>query len=383
MRLTKNLRLNKSKKIILLLIIHITSVTTYSQDVTLNALTELSSGIYETSGLIWLENRLITHNDSGGEATLYEIDTATGEIMRNVVVANANNQDWEDICQDENFIYIGDFGNNAGTRTDLRIYKISIVDYLTTPNDTVYCDTISFSYSDQIDFTPATYTTNFDAEAFIFKGDSLYIFTKNWGDYRTNIYACSKNPGTYSLNRVDQVIVECLVTGAAYDSEKNELLLTGYTLLNAILVRIGGIVGSSFSTGEFLRLTAGVEGSIQMEGVAAIGNHQFFVSSEKQGTDAATLHLVTFSNFVGIQTDESAFGAKDPAISTNTIIHELTIIGSGEYSVSVYTNTGKLVKTSNGNSVNFSDLENGIYIIHILDKEKNVLHSERVLKVGN
>ena len=78
---------------------------------------ELPAEVIETSGLLFLNGKLITHNDSGDDSNLYEIDTITGNITRTVSVSNATNIDWEDIAQDDTYIYIGDFGNNNGTRT--------------------------------------------------------------------------------------------------------------------------------------------------------------------------------------------------------------------------------------------------------------------------
>jgi hypothetical protein len=83
----------------------------------------------ESSGLIFYNNTIITHNDSGNQANLYEIDASTGTITRTVTITNATNVDWEDIAQDASYIYIADIGNNYGNRTDLKIYKISKVDY--------------------------------------------------------------------------------------------------------------------------------------------------------------------------------------------------------------------------------------------------------------
>jgi hypothetical protein len=68
-------------------------------------------------------NNIITHNDSGGQANLYEINASTG-ALRTVAITNATNVDWE-YAQDASYIYIGDIGNNFGNRTDLKIYKIS------------------------------------------------------------------------------------------------------------------------------------------------------------------------------------------------------------------------------------------------------------------
>ncbi len=90
---------------------------------------------------------MITHNDSGGEPKLYEVDTLTGNVTREVLIQNATNKDWEDICHDETYIYIGDFGNNNNYRTDLKIYRITIEDYLN--RDTVEADVIAFNYQDQ------------------------------------------------------------------------------------------------------------------------------------------------------------------------------------------------------------------------------------------
>ena len=125
--------------------------------VILDLQTELNTTISEVSGIIWIEGRLIGHNDSGDDANLYEIDPVSGEVIRTVMVENANNIDWEDITYDEDYIYIADFGNNDGNRTNLMIYKISKSDFLSMP--TVIADTIKFNYAEQIDFSPGPYST--------------------------------------------------------------------------------------------------------------------------------------------------------------------------------------------------------------------------------
>jgi hypothetical protein len=47
---------------------------------------------------------LVTHNDSGNQANLYEIDASTGIVIRTVCITNATNVDWEDIAQDASYI---------------------------------------------------------------------------------------------------------------------------------------------------------------------------------------------------------------------------------------------------------------------------------------
>jgi len=96
---------------------------------TFTKVTDLSSRIEETSGLLYINGHLLTHNDSGGSVKLYEIDTLTGEVVNDVLLNGATLTDWEDMCADDTHIYIGDFGNNVGERINLKLYKILIIDY--------------------------------------------------------------------------------------------------------------------------------------------------------------------------------------------------------------------------------------------------------------
>lgn len=187
----------------------------FSQD--LSKETNLNDAISETSGLIYVDDRLITHNDSGGLNALFEIDVNDGTVSRTVTIENAVNRDWEDICHDEGYIYIGDFGNNNGNRTDLRIYKVKKTDYL--GGNSVNAELIEFSYQDQNDFTSSPNNTNFDAEALISFGDDLYVFTKNWVDQRSNIYKVSKTPGEYVAERIDEFDAKGLITGGTYNTQ--------------------------------------------------------------------------------------------------------------------------------------------------------------------
>lgn len=342
---------------------------TFSQSFTFETVTVLNDDLNETSGLIWIEDRLISHNDSGDDHFLYEVDTLTGEISRQVVVVNAASSDWEDICADENYIYIGDFGNNAGTRTDLRIYRVSIDSYLSAVNDTVYCDTILFNYSDQLSFEPATYTTNFDAEALIAYNDSLYIFTKNWGNYRTNIYSLPKSPGTYSISKIDSIDTEGLVTGAVYNPESEEIILTGYTIFDPFIYYISEFSGNHFSDGSNVRVAPSFEGSIQIEGIAGFNAHQYYVSSEKMGADASILHRLTLTDFAGISVKD----ATEILVYPNPISHVLTIKNTDVKEVNIFTTKGELVLTSNQNSINTEHLERGSYFVQVISNDDKTI----------
>jgi len=188
---------------------------------------QLDSSLTETSGLIEWDHHFWSHNDNTDTA-IYRIDTATGEIVQKVSLANVINHDWEELSQDSGYLYIGDFGNNAsGNRTNLNLLRISKPSII---SGTPIIDTISFSYSDQVDFSdPGANNTNFDCEAFIVTSDSIYLFTKHWVDLATVVYSLPKVPGNYIAQRIDSFNVNGLITGATYLEQKRLVILSGYS----------------------------------------------------------------------------------------------------------------------------------------------------------
>jgi len=333
-------------------------------------MTTISDTISESSGSIIIDQRLITHNDSGGEAALFEIDSLNGHIIRKVVISNATNLDWEDLCADDDHIYIGDFGNNNGDRTDLVIYRIAILDYLNTPNDTVIADTIQFNYSDQIDFSPSPQATNFDAEALLSYNDSLYIFTKNWLDDRSNVYSISKTPGIHLANKVDSLDPQGLVTGATYDATIDKIVLVGYSLIFPFIVEIDQIGNGPFSSGNIYRYSVFTQGSVQIESIAAIGADQFYITAEESFTGPASLYKLHYTS-VGISTSIQAELIVYPNPTSGIVQVQSSIPKNGSATIRVFDVMGNILlsedhrsHTINSNySIDLSNLTRGIYLL--------------------
>lgn len=189
---------------------------------------ELASEVAETSGLIWFRNAVWTHNDSGGEPAIYRLDETSGEVTQKILLRGAINFDYEDITQDENYIYVGDFGNNYGTREDLTIYKILKSEIPEEGNSEVNTEKITFAYQDQVNFEKQNRSNNYDCESVASMGNFLYIFTKNWVDQETNCYKIPKQAGHYVLKIHNQFNVRGLLTGADYNEKENMLALVGY-----------------------------------------------------------------------------------------------------------------------------------------------------------
>src|SRR5699024_10353008 len=120
------------------------------------------------------------------------------------------NHDWEEIAQDENYIYVGDFGNNvSGNRTDLKIIRVSKSSIL---EDNPQMDEINFSYEDQTDFTTKEpNNTDYDCEAFEITEEAIFLFTKEWLSKETRLYKLPKTPGTYMAKLQDSYNVNGLI----------------------------------------------------------------------------------------------------------------------------------------------------------------------------
>ena len=241
-------------------------------------LTTLPGDLNETSGLLNLGGELWSHNDSGDDAILYQVNPADGEIIRTVEVTNADNDDWEDITQDADYIYIGDVGNNDGSRTDLKIYRVAKADL--AASDAVEAEVINYHYSDQTSFVPSYHNTNFDCEALVHSDGSLYLFTKNWIDFKTNCYVLPDSPGDHEAVLMSSFDAGCLVTGATMLPSQGALVLIGYTSSGGSFTWVfDEFTGDDFFGGQATKLIWTVLS--QIEGVCGAGSTDIYISSEE------------------------------------------------------------------------------------------------------
>ncbi|WNJ18402.1 T9SS type A sorting domain-containing protein [Pontibacter sp. G13] len=329
----------------------------------LTLVSPLSATLSETSGLIRIDSLWFTHNDSGGASKLFQFDPETGQVTREIIVGNALNRDWEDLCHDSAFVYIGDFGNNQGSRTDLRIFRVPLLDVLDINQDTVWADTLNFSYADQVDFTPTSYSTNYDAEAMISRGDSLFIFTKNWGDQQSRVYALPKTPGDYSLNPIDTLAIQGLVTGASYDEEWGTLGLIGYAFTGAFFAEaewIGSqLVSESALTMEVANTPGGY--SFQIEGIAHTDSGTYLITAESGLSGAGAVYEwppATITSHAPLLDDPIR-------IFPNPASHAFEVVFSDFGRMELRDLKGRLVAESDLPTLDIGQIPAGIYLITI------------------
>ena len=250
---------------------------------------QLPDEVFETSGLIFFNESLITHNDSGNEPILYELDTLNLSIKRRITISNVDNIDWEAITQDEEYIYIGDFGNNLGTRVDLAIHRISKEDFISF--DAVEATSINFSYEDQEDFTNNG-NSDWDAEAFFILNNQFVILTKQWKSFGSVAYTLPITPGIHAANRVGAIADVGIVTDVTYDVATNRLVLMGYSTILSPFIGIVEDLNLESPFDGYIQQNLGLN-FVQAEGITQINSTNYFFTSEYYSRQSPTIESIS------------------------------------------------------------------------------------------
>jgi len=341
----------------------------------------LTDTLDETSGLIYWDHLLWSHNDDQ-DTVLYAIDTLNGNVVQTSILSNVTNNDWEEISQDSLYVYIGDFGNNSnGNRTDLNILRINKQSII---NNTPQIDTIFFSYSDQTNFTPTgSNNTDFDCEAFIVAQDSIYLFTKQWISKKTSIYSLSKLPGMHTAFLKNTLDVNGLITGAVTLKSKQVTVLCGYSnLLSPFLYLLYDYPSEQFINGNKRKVNLSLPFH-QVESVTSDNGIKYYLTNERFTqppiiNTPQKLHTIYLNDLLGhylnsLTTNIPNIEAElEINIFPNPANREIHIAIAGNRSKVSYqiintlgmtVNKGQLYEAQN--SIDLNELPNGIYIIRI------------------
>jgi hypothetical protein len=350
-----------------------------------NALPELFS---ETSGLILWNERLWTHNDDT-DTNIYALNPGNQGTFENYPVLNSINIDWEEISQDADYLYIGDFGNNAnGNRKDLQIYKIKKSTLLTNNQE---IENIQFSYSAQTDFTATgSNNTDFDCEAFVVTADKIFLFTKEWLSKKTSVYSLPKSPGKHVAAYQNTYDVNGLITGVTYLESKNLLVFCGYSSqLMPFLYLLYDFKGENFFGGNKRKLTLDLPFH-QTEGIASSDGLNYFLSNEAYQNISQKIHKIDLSNYLENYLSTLSLGEfgsfeEEIVLFPNPVADGLTIklprnYESGKFVL--YDLAGKILMEGalrrSENKIYVGALNNGIYILVIQD-DKNII--KKIIKV--
>ena len=362
------------KKIIILSTLILGSFNAIAQITNIEVKFTLPAILSESSGAFFFNNKLISHNDSGNENRLYELDTISGTITRTVTIDNTINVDWEDITQDDTSIYIGDIGNNNGNRVDLKIYKINKNDYLSSTN--VTAEIINFSYSDQTNFTANPNNTEWDAEGLTsFDANNLILFTKNWVNGITKAYTIPKNSGTYSVNSLTTTLTSGgLITGATYNPSTEKLYLIGYnSILQPFVWSSENFSGNDVFSGSNTKTSLTTLGFKQTEAITYIGANRYLISSESFNMPPFSDEgkLMSFSTTDSVLSKEKESADAVVSIYPNPVRDVLFIEIQEFTSIEIYDSKSTLVYRGVDEKINTSKLNKGIYFLKINLKYHN------------
>ena len=142
----------------------------------------------EISGLATSDDKIWGINDSGGEATLYAFDPQTYQLIQSILLPQTQNTDWEDLAQDDQYIYVADTGNNYAIRQSLNIYKVPLAAIqakgAAPVSSVASTEILTIEYADRQGFLPSK-SHNFDSEALTVVNNQLWLFSKNRADSQT------------------------------------------------------------------------------------------------------------------------------------------------------------------------------------------------------
>jgi len=352
----------------------------------------LSDDLIEISGIVYWNDLLWAHNDDS-DTHIYSMNPNGGSILQSFDLEDVVNDDWEEISQDQDYLYIGDFGNNVnGNRIDLAILRI---DKLSLLNENPVIDTIHFSYEDQFNLEPTgSNNTDFDCEAFIVSEDSIYLFTKQWINFETSVYSLPKTPGAHIAEYLSTHDVNGLITGAVYMEEEGLIGLCGYSsnLLQPFVYLLYDFSEGDFLSGNKRKINLNILVH-QIEGITTEDGLQWFLTNEQVVQEPfinipPKLHFLDLSEYLDNYLNGPQIGIEKPdfleliSVYPNPVEEYLYIqsaIAPCEYAI--FSTRGQIQMQGNlshkSSRIDVSILPEGLYILRFNSKYES---SIKILK---
>ena len=194
---------------------------------------KLSDSLNESSALNIFNGDLFSLNDSGNSAELFKINPKNGKLEK-IIPTGLINKDWEALTNDGQSFYIGDIGNNPGTRKDLTIFKVPYFNGKAIQDS---IQKINFEYEDQKEFITKYQNNNFDAESLIYLNGKLHVFSKEWASQNVSNYVIDSNVSTLQqAQKLETFHTGYVVTDASYYDGK--LYIVGYTKKTSVFMSV-------------------------------------------------------------------------------------------------------------------------------------------------
>ncbi|MFY7788211.1 MAG: hypothetical protein ACOVQA_10090 [Thermoflexibacteraceae bacterium] len=188
-----------------------------------------NNDITEASGLAasrTYTGGLWTHNDSGGESTVFLVGTK-GEDIAKFTLEGVANIDWEeiDVCPFQNipYIYVSDIGDNSKNRSHCTIYRFAepkITNTIPTTGIIKQIDKIRFQYNDG----------SRDAETVMIDPTTQDIYVVSKREEKNRLYVIKYPYSLTDINIAQYVTAFPFILSTAGDISPsgNEVLIKNY-----------------------------------------------------------------------------------------------------------------------------------------------------------
>lgn len=227
--------------------------------------------------------------DAGNKNVVYGLNRQ-GELVNDVLVENAENNDWEDITKDAaGNIYIGDFGNNENDRQNLSILKLDLKS--DSQKSTKVIQTTKFHYEGQTEFPPKKSNLLYDCEAFVEKDGSFYLFTKNRSkgfDGTFLVFQIPNKEGDFEAKLIGKLKLEggysdAAITSAAINS-KNEIVLLTHKNIHVL----SGFTANDFNSAKIQKFP--LNHNSQKEAVVFVDDKTLLIADEKDKKEGGNVY---------------------------------------------------------------------------------------------
>jgi len=232
--------------------------------------------------------------DQGNKNVVYALD-AQGKQVADVMVNDAENNDWEDITADpQGNIYIGDFGNNDNNRRNLAILKLDLKD--TSQKSTNVIQTTRFRYEGQTEFPPKKSNWLYDCEAFVEMDGNFYLFTKNRSkgfDGTFLVFRIPNKKGDFEAKLIGQLKLngkysDAAITSAAINSTKDKIVLLTHKNIHVL----SGFSPNEFNKAKIQKIP--LNHNSQKEAIVFSNDETLLIADEKDKNTGGNVYRFSF-----------------------------------------------------------------------------------------
>lgn len=271
--------------------------TEQSKEDTLKVEFSLPKKLKEVSGITLSQDQktIWAIEDQGNKNVIYGLDRQ-GKIVADVLVENAENNDWEEITKDnKGNIYVGDFGNNDNDRQNLAILKTDLKD--ASQKTTKVIQTTNFHYEGQTEFPPKKSNLLYDCEAFVEMNGSFYLFTKNRSkgfDGTFLIFQLPNKEGNFEAKLIGRLklngkYADAAITSASINSKQDQIVLLNHKNIHVLT----GFTPNDFSTTQIQKIS--LNHNSQKEAVVYLDDKTLLIADEKDKAKATGGNVYKFS----------------------------------------------------------------------------------------